>query len=332
MLPLINKRYWTRVAMPLLTLLCVTACNNEPTAPTPGISQAPVPVPGKPTDFKGWMKLHENELTSARLAYQTAKAKHILPGQLFDKNAFDADYKTALRAQGMALGKLPDSVQIPATWNATRQTTAQYLDAHRVQGALKQYILTLEQSLKKAGDKLIQEHNATNRTARIAAEDDDWGPSEEQTLGVSRGELEYRAEAAYNNSGISDSEKEAIWMVTGMVINFLPEFMTLTKQELGFNDFPYGIIDGQSVQGAFGPRLGRLLRRLFNVVTTVVIITAALVATTVAMVAATTFGTPLITYLGVIYSQVVGRLIGGMFEAISGNQYVCVFLDDGGRC
>ncbi len=325
MLTSILKLNGVKVALSLLAVLSVTSCHREPTEPVP--STPPVTNVNKPADFKGWMKLHENELTSARLAYQTAKAKHILPGQRFDRNAFDADYKTALQDQGMAVKQLPSSVRVPENWNPTGQTTAQYLDAHQVKGALKQYILTLEQNLKKVADKLLRERN--NSAARGAA-DDDWGPSEEQTLREASTQLHHSAMSA-SASGISYEETEAIWMTTAMVTNFLPEFIDLTKQELGFSSIPNLLPGDQAVQHALGP-FGKLLKRLFNVVVSVVIAAAVIVVATVAMVAASTYGAPLIGYLGVIYGTVVGRMIGGMYDAIAGNNYICFFPDDGGRC
>lgn len=331
MLTLTNKRHWAKIAMPLLTLLCVTACNNELTAPVPSVSQAP--ATNQPTDFKGWMKLHENELTSARLAYQTAKAKHILPGQPFDRNAFDVDYRASLQDQGVEVKKLPNS---PDVWNPTRQTTAEYLDAHQVKGALKQYILTLEQNLRKAADKLLQDHakasqSVTNRAARSPA-DDQWGPSEEQTRIAAWQELDNSNEAASANPSISYPEKEAIWMVTGMVMSYLPEFINLTKQELGFGSAVSSMLDEQATQAALG--LGRLLKRLFNVVVTVAIQAAVIIVATVAAIAVTItpYTQPLSPYVNAIYAAVVGRMIGGMYEAVSGNNYLCVFTGDGGRC
>lgn len=327
MFTLIAKRHWAKIAMPLLALLCVTACHRESTEPAP--NTPPVTNVNKPTDFNGWMKLHENELTSARLAYQTAKAKHILPGQRFDKNAFDVDYKAALQNQGVEIGKLPNSVRVPEMWNPTQQTTAQYLDAHQVKGALKQYILTLEQNLRKAADKLLQEHNSAKSTARSPADDDDWGPSEAATLGEATYQLQSSAMNA-STTGMSYEETEAIWMVTGMTINYLPAFIDLTKQELGFGTGAANFLDEQAVQNVLG--IGRLLKRLFNVVVTVVIQAAVLLVATVAAVAAN-IGLPgLSAYVNVIYAATVGTLVTGMYNAVAGNNYVCFFPGDGGRC
>lgn len=332
MLTSILKLNGVKVALSLLAVLSVTSCHHETTEPVP--TTPLVATADRPTDFKGWMKLHQNELTSARLAYQTAKAKHILPGQRFDRNAFDADYKTALQDQGMAVKQLPSSVRVPENWNPTGQTTAQYLDAHQVKGALKQYILTLEQNLKKAADKLLRERN--NSAARSAA-DDDWGPSEEQTLREASTQLHHSAMSA-SASGISYEETEVIWMVTGMVMNFLPEFMHMTKQELGFYNGIDNIFDGQAVQNSLGPKLGRLLRRLFNVVTTIVIQAAVLLIATVLALSATLSAavTPgaqiFIPYINTLYNAVAGALVVGMYNAVAGNSYICSFHDDGGRC
>lgn len=319
-----------KITLPLLALLCVTSCNHEPSVPAPTPTDA-----NRPADFKSWMKLHENELTSARIAFQVAKNKQILPGQSFNRESFNQEYKNALQAQGITIKTLPGSVRTANAWNANQQTTAQYLDSYQVQGALKQYVLTLEQNLRKAATKLLQDHatpvgvtNGNSGAARTAY-DDEWGPSEEQTRISASQELENSAEALSASGSVSYQEMDAIWMTTGSVMNFLPEFINIAKQEVGFGGIDISPSHGQNLRlGSFG----KFLKRLFNVVVTVAIAATTIIVATVAMVASSiSYGAPLTPYLGVIYSSVVGKMIGGIYDAVSGNNYICFFPGDGGR-